>query len=629
VTLVFALLTFQCLLGAFDNLWHHEWEAALPQEPGARKELALHTAREFLYAIVFVSIAWTEWHGGWAVLLIAILLCEIAITIADFLVEDRTRRLPPLERALHTVLALSYGATLAVWAPTLLDWLQATTAWVRVDHGIWSWLMTLFSAGVFLWSLRDLYAVARLGVPQWQRNPLRAGPSDRPRFVLVTGATGFIGQALTRHLLARGDHVIVLSRYPERARDRFGPLVEVCGDLAEIAADRHIDAIVNLAGAPVVGPPWTAARRRVLLGSRVAVTRQVQALIQRLQRRPEVLVNGSAIGFYGERGDARLDEASGPGTGFLSELCRTWEAEATLAQAYGVRVCLLRIGLVLGRGGGVLQPLALASRFGLGAVFGSGRQGYSWIHLDDLIAMIDHAIDQPDLHGAVNATAPSPICQREAADGLAAVLRRPRLLGVPAFVLRMAIGEMSDLFLASQHVVPQRMLDAGFQFRYAEYREAIRNIVCTPTRQPVTRVFVNTACPVCRSEMNHYRDVAEAQHCAIDFCAVDAQQFPLARYALTAAHLRKRLYVIRADGELRSGVDALIAIWQTLDGYRLLARIVALPGVHRSSEMLYDLVVAPLLTWWSARREPSTRARLPATTAPARDSERKVWRQNP
>jgi hypothetical protein len=215
---VLALLTLQCLLGGFDNLWHHELECDLPHEPAARKELSLHTARELLYAVILSSAAWLRWEGVWGVAFIAILASEIIITLADFVEEDRSRRVPPLERVVHTILALGYGATVALWAPELGSSVHAATGFNLIYHGMWSWLMSLFALGVFAWGVRDLFAVARLGVPQWQRHPMRSCCTANPRVVVVTGATGFVGRALTRALVARGDCVIALSRRPQRAR---------------------------------------------------------------------------------------------------------------------------------------------------------------------------------------------------------------------------------------------------------------------------------------------------------------------------------------------------------------------------------------------------------------------------
>jgi uncharacterized protein (TIGR01777 family) len=592
---VFAMLTFQCLLGAFDNFWHHELEADLPHEPGARTELALHAARELLYALIFGSTAWWQWNGAWGLLLIAILVTEVIITISDFVVEDRTRRLPALERVLHTVLALSYGATIALWMPTLQRWLLEPTGFASTQYGVWSWLMSLFAAGVFFWGLRDLFAVSRLGVPQWQRNPMQAGACAAPRVILLTGATGFIGRALTRALVARGDHVIALSRSPQRARDQFGPWVEVCSNLDEIGPHRQIDAIVNLAGEPVAGFWWTAARRRRLVHSRLQVTRQLVEMIKRLQYKPRVLVSASAIGFYGDRGDDELHEGSGDRDGFLSELCRRWEAAAMKAERLGVRVVRLRIGLVLGRGGGVLQPLALASRCGAGAVLGGGRQWLSWIHLQDLVRMIDFSIGNENLSGVCNAVAPQAVTQRDLVQQIASTLHRLLLLRVPAVALKLLAGEMSDLFLVSQRVIPQRMQHQGFHFDHPVLDAALADLLGRSSRVAAAVVYANEQVAICRAEMAFYSRLADRRQRELAVRSIHSDAVELRRFGLATTDLRRRLFVQQQDGTVCSGFDALIAIWRLLPGWRLLAAVTSQPGIHQLCAMLYDLALAPLL----------------------------------
>ncbi len=304
-----------------------------------------------------------------------------------------------------------------------------------------------------------------------------AEPADRPtRRVLVTGATGFIGRHLVQRLLSQGDDVIALSRDPQRASAVLGPQVQCVADLAQLPADTAIEAIVNLAGATILAQPWTRARRLLLRESRLGTTRAVVLLCERLQKRPSVLVNASAIGYYGVRSDEPVDEQTGPQPIFQSQLCSDWEALAARAGP-ATRVTSLRFGVVLGRHGGALPQLVRATRLGLGTILGTGRQGAPWIHLEDALRLITWALEQPALTGAVNAVAPEAVTQAQMMTALAQILQRPIWLRVPAFVLRAALGEMAQLLVDGQRVVPSRALAAGFAFRHPTLAGALEDIL--------------------------------------------------------------------------------------------------------------------------------------------------------
>ncbi|HVJ53340.1 MAG TPA: TIGR01777 family oxidoreductase [Aliidongia sp.] len=595
---VLGMLTVQSLLGAFDNLWHHELTEALPSRPSARGELMLHAVREFLYAIIFIGIAWWRWQGAWAICFAAILAIEILVTLTDFVVEDRTRRLPAFERVLHTILAINFGALLALWLPELWRWSQGPSGFVAVDYGLLSWIMSLFGIGVFAWSIRDLAAVVRLGLPDWQRRPIRAGTNEASRTVLVTGATGFIGQALVRALVARGDHVVALARDPLKARYLFGPHAEIHRRLDEIAPGDRIDAIVNLAGEPLAGGVWTRGRKRRFVESRVGVTAEIGTLIGRLDRRPAVLISGSAVGFYGDRGEEALFEASGDRPIFLSELCRRWEEAAEAAAGRDTRLCRLRIGFVLGRRGGALPPLALAARLGTGAVLGGGGQFLSWIHIADLVRLILMALDEP-LAGIINATAPEPATQRDFAAALARQFGRRARLTVPAWVLRLGLGELSSLFLASQRVLSTV---PGFTWRFPRLEAALADLYGSkaevPADAPVT-VFMNEACPACRTELDHYATLADRS--ALSIRPIGGDPAALAAYGLTEADCRRRLFAFDREGDLVGGIDAMAAIWRELPRYRWAAWLAALPGLHRIGGLIYDGLVVPGMAAWNRR----------------------------
>ncbi len=485
------ILTAQALLGAFDNFWHHELEARLPQRLGARRELALHAAREAIYALVFIVVAWLECHGAWALVLGALLVAELVITLADFLEEDRTRRLPALERLLHTVLTAMYGAFLCLMAPVLAEWVQQPTALELVTRGHASWIFTLFAIGVFAWSVRNVLALRATRGPAADaaaQAQLRAAtgvapsPADARATVLVTGGTGFVGRALVASLVRDGRRVFVLSRDLLSARSLLGPDVTVIDRLDTIPAETRIDAIVHLAGARVLGMPWTSSRRHTLVNSRVELTTALVALMRRLQQRPATFVAASAVGWYGVpehhasmtgAGATPLDEMAPPRPGqFGSDLCIAVEHEACRAEGLGVRVVRLRLGIVLGRGDGAWPMQAFAARLGLAAILGTGRQPAPWLHLEDAVGLIRHSLETGSLTGAVNAVAPQCPTQQAFANSLAAAYGRRAWLRVPAAPLRWLGGEMSSLLLEGQAATPAAALSSGYQFRFPQLNSA-------------------------------------------------------------------------------------------------------------------------------------------------------------
>lgn len=290
--------------------------------------------------------------------------------------------------------------------------------------------------------------------------------------LLITGGTGFIGRPLCKALLARGHEVTVLSRNPARARlPGKVRLVERLDGL------RDIEGVVNLAGENLADGRWTSTRKQAFHDSRIGTTRRLVEWMESLPRRPSVLISGSAIGYYGAHGDEELTESAAAGEDFAARLCRDWEAEALRAEGLGVRVCRLRIGVVLSPGGGALAKMLPAFRLGLGGRMGDGQQWMSWIRRADLVQLILWLLRTPAAVGAYNATAPDPVRNAEFAALLAAALKRPALLPMPAPVLRAMFGEMSELLLKGQRVMPAKALAEGFQFRSPRLEMALGDML--------------------------------------------------------------------------------------------------------------------------------------------------------
>ncbi len=481
------LLVAQIAMGAFDTLYHHELTQRLAWRPSQAAELRLHGVRNFIYAIVFLALAWTVPQGGWAILLIVLLAIEVVITLWDFVEEDRSRLLPATERVTHTLLALNYGLILALLMPILWQAASRPAALPPAWNGFFSIAFTLAAIGVAIAGLRDLVAAGRsVRIAERDAAPLAAALSGR-RSILVTGGTGLVGTRLIAALTGAGHDVTVLTRDPAHARHLPAPL-RIVTDLGQIANSDRIDAIVNLAGEGIASGLWTRRRREAILASRIDTTRALHALCKRLSKRPKVLISASAIGYYGNGGDTVLDEGGEQGDGFCAGICAAWEAEAVRHAELGLRVVRLRIGLVLASAGGFLANLLLPFEAGLGGRIGNGRQWLSWIHRDDLVRLIAFAIEERELEGVVNAAAPNPVRNAAFAAALGAALRRPAFMPLPAAPLRLALGDFAEeLFLASQRVLPVKAVFHGFRFDHPRIEGALACIVGAPPpaeRQP-------------------------------------------------------------------------------------------------------------------------------------------------
>ena len=282
--------------------------------------------------------------------------------------------------------------------------------------------------------------------------------------ILITGGTGLIGRALCAALLRDGHALTVLSRKPQSVAAKCGPTVRAIGSLAEWKTEQHFDAIINLAGEPIVDAAWTTARRQRLWDSRVALTERLVQRIELARQKPAVLLSGSAIGYYGDSGEAALDEAGNAGTDFAAKLCLAWETAARNAIQADVRVCLLRTGLVFSTDGGMLAKMRLPFSLGLGTRLGNGRQWMSWIHIDDYVAIVRLLLLHTAAEGAVNMTAPAPVTNAEFTATLAHALHRPAFFAAPAALLKPVLGERAVLLLGGQKVLPRKLEALGYRF---------------------------------------------------------------------------------------------------------------------------------------------------------------------
>jgi uncharacterized protein (TIGR01777 family) len=292
--------------------------------------------------------------------------------------------------------------------------------------------------------------------------------------VLITGATGLIGKALQRSFAESGDEMLLASRneHPDERYVRW----DIENGFAEPEKLEGIDAVVHLAGESVSGLRWTDEKKKAIRDSRVLGTRNVVDTIAKLKHKPKVLIAASAIGFYGERGDEEVSESSSAGDTFLAEVSKAWEGESRRAEDAGIRTVLLRTGIVLSKDGGALATMMMPFKLGLGGIIGSGKQWMSWISLDDHVAVIRYAIENESLRGAVNSVSPEPVTNEEFTKTLGEVLYRPTFLPLPEFAVSMVFGEMGDeLLLTSTKVVPTRLAQVGFEFKYPQLKAAIEH----------------------------------------------------------------------------------------------------------------------------------------------------------
>ena len=295
--------------------------------------------------------------------------------------------------------------------------------------------------------------------------------------ILITGATGLIGRRLVEALLSQSHQLTILTRSPRRAAEYFGDQVTLWETLADQTSLEGFDAVINLAGEPIADKRWTPEQKKKFCDSRWELTEKLASLITTSLKPPAVFISGSAVGYYGDQGEATVAEDHPVNKEFSWQLCAQWEALALAAASEATRVCLLRTGVVLSSTGGALAKMVFPFRVGLGGPLGNGQQFMPWIHIEDMVRGIIFLLNHPDAKGPFNMVAPTPIRNAQFSRVLGEVLHRPTLFRVPASVIRLLMGESATLVLGGQRAVPQRLHEAGYKFRYQELKPALQDVL--------------------------------------------------------------------------------------------------------------------------------------------------------
>jgi len=484
--IAFVFLIVQGLMGAFDTVYHREFKFNLPWQQTAIEELLVHSIRNSFYVVVFFSLAWMEWRGGFIWLILFMLLAEIILNLREFLIEDKTRALSGTERITHTLLALNYGLITAFLAPTFWQWGHLETELVVTSHGLYSWVLSLFAIGVLIWSVRDALAVSRLrksvsrGLLSTDANNLHSDLAfeGKPKSFLIAGGSGYIGRQFSQLLINAGHEVSIYTRSIRRSAIHFSGKVTLIDTLDCIANNETYDVIINLAGASIAGGFWTEKYKLEILNSRVTLTKELYELCARLENKPKVFINASAVGYYGNQDNHICDESQDGDSSFSHKLCFAWEQEAEKISSLDIRLCILRFGVVLGPNGGPLAKMIFPFEFGLGGNLGKGTQWFSWVHIEDVYRIMLFCIEKSDLTGTFNATAPDPIRNKTLTEAIGAVLRRPTVVFLPERVIRGLLGMMGDeLLLFSIRASSDKLQLEGFEFKHPNIKTTLQQLL--------------------------------------------------------------------------------------------------------------------------------------------------------
>ncbi|CAA6804121.1 MAG: Cell division inhibitor [uncultured Sulfurovum sp.] len=473
--MITALILFTIIgfLGAFDTLYHHEFKERLPWRPEVQDELKIHALRNVFYFIIFISLAWIEWHGILAWVFLAILLAEVFVTFTDFALEGKVRDVPSPEIIIHALLGIVYGAALAYLIPEVLGWTNAVSGFNLVNHGLLSWVMTAYALAVLVFAFRDHFR--SLEVDNFKQT-YAISLKEKKQQVLITGGSGFIGSKVAQALIEDGHEVSILTRSFKTTAQKFSKQLTLLESLDEV--ENAYEIILNLAGSPI-NQRWNKENREKIVKSRLTITQEVVKYIQRIDKKPKLLISSSGTGIYEESLTEEFNELSAlSSSSFTAEVCKAWEAEAQKAEKYGVRVVPLRTGLVLATDGGVLSQMLPAFDLCLGGKLGSGKQMMPWIDMQDMLGVIEHIINNNELEGVVNATAPMPVNNLVFSKSLAKAMRRPILLPTPVFMLNLLYGKemVQELLLEGRSVYPVKVQERGYEFKFKTLEASMNNL---------------------------------------------------------------------------------------------------------------------------------------------------------
>lgn len=293
--------------------------------------------------------------------------------------------------------------------------------------------------------------------------------------ILITGGTGFIGSALCSRLLEENNKIVILSRHPEKIK----PPIKAITDLNDLKDSDIFDVVINLSGEPIANKRWSDKQKHQIFSSRIDITEKLISYFEKSENKPKLFISGSAIGYYGiDKSDNSIEEKETGDNSFSSKLCQKWEVAALKAEKLGIRTCLLRTGIVLGKNGGALSKMLLPFKMCLGGRIGNGKQWMSWVHIDDLVGIILYCISHDNLKGAINGTSPNPLTNQVFTKTLGRIIKRPTIFPMPTIVVKLLMGEMGEeLLLAGKKIVPKKALDAGYNFKYKTLEEALINVV--------------------------------------------------------------------------------------------------------------------------------------------------------